>query len=413
MKYLLLLFFAGILLCCPSHELDAQDRYWQATNAAFSSGVESIAVNGNGDIFAGTEADGLFRSTDGGISWNAINEGLTGAEISAIVPFSDGTLFAGVYRDGLFRSSDNGETWRLSDESRVRALLLAPNGDLYWARTGGLWRSTDRGASWSPTGLDQEKIVSAIAIDSAGALFVGLVPEGEIWRSTDGGANWAKTGFSDVTFASYIQSIVVTPEGDLVSGQHGVFVSSDGGETWAAPGPTPASIVGVLAVGPDGRLYATPGAGVYESTDGGAFWTLQGSGWLGDAGESESMTFTSDRRIVVGTTNGNVLIGSEPVSAVEPVSTAGAATVGFGTIYPNPCHDRATFRFNLDSPGHFSFRLFSMIGAEIATLFDGNLAAGEQSVILNLTEVPAGIYLCRIETPEGATIRTLVLLGNG
>jgi len=406
------LFAATVLLLASLTALHAQDGYWRATNAAFGSGVESIAVRADGEILAGTESDGLFRSTDGGDSWSAVNDEWASSEISSIVVAPDGTLFVGVYRDGLFRSTDNGQSWWMMDESRVRALLLASNGDLYWARTAGLWRSTDRGASWSSTGLDEAKTVSAIAIDSTGALLVGLFPDGEIWRSTDGGANWAKTGFSDATFASYIASIVVTPSGVLVSGQHGVFVSDDDGETWAAPGPSPASIVDVIAVGPDGRLFATPAAGVFESTDGGAFWTLQGSGWLGDAGESESVAFAPDRRIVVGTTNGNVLVGREPVSAVGPVASMRKTSTGFGTIYPNPCSDHASVRFDLDRPGPVLLRLFTMTGVEVGTAFDGTLPAGKGAIPLDLSNLSAGAYLCRIETIGGVGVCMVNVLGR-
>jgi hypothetical protein len=72
---------------------------------------------GWGYIFAGTQGDGVYRSTNNGMSWAAVNTGLTGktVEAFAVSPPSGGAgvtnLFAGTLSGGVFLSTNNGANW--------------------------------------------------------------------------------------------------------------------------------------------------------------------------------------------------------------------------------------------------------------------------------------------------------------
>src|SRR5512139_2580659 len=66
-------------------------------------------------LYAGTDGSGLFKSTDGGETWNAANSGLLDADLRftalAIDPDTPATLYAGSYGGGTFKSTDRGESW--------------------------------------------------------------------------------------------------------------------------------------------------------------------------------------------------------------------------------------------------------------------------------------------------------------
>lgn len=97
----------------------------------------SILYAGTDEGVFGQGFQGLFKSTDGGTSWFAINHGLsdlidTRSSISALVidPDTPSTLYAATSGNGVFKSSDGGASWiRFSDglsNRNVRALALAP-----------------------------------------------------------------------------------------------------------------------------------------------------------------------------------------------------------------------------------------------------------------------------------------------
>ncbi len=98
--------------------------------------------------------------------------------------------------------------------------------------TGGVYRSTDNGDSWSLVGLKNENVQSVLASGStllAGTL-VGSYATGDIHRSTDSGKSWsvvkAKLGSSIRCFASLGTTLLA---GTV---QHGIYQSTDNGQTW-------------------------------------------------------------------------------------------------------------------------------------------------------------------------------------
>ncbi len=93
-----------LLLSFPATSLIAQTDFWEQTNGPFGGTVSSLAINSNGDIFAGTPFGGVFRSSDNGDNWTQINTGLTHTDVNALAINSNGEIFAGTQLGGVFRS---------------------------------------------------------------------------------------------------------------------------------------------------------------------------------------------------------------------------------------------------------------------------------------------------------------------
>jgi hypothetical protein len=89
---------------------------WQQTNGPYGGSVSCLAVSGT-NLLAGSYGGGIFRSTNNGTTWTAVNMGLTGpvhVYSLAVIPASGGSgtnIFAGTQFQGVFRSTDNGTTW--------------------------------------------------------------------------------------------------------------------------------------------------------------------------------------------------------------------------------------------------------------------------------------------------------------
>ncbi len=70
-------------------------------------------------------------------------------------------------------------------------------------------------------------------------------------------------------------------------------------------------------------------------------------------------------------------------------------------IYPNPGNGSAMLALTLDKPQKVKATLCSINGAEVQPIYNGNLSNGPQNIPVNAANLPAGLYLVKIETPGG------------
>ncbi|MGB9774211.1 MAG: T9SS type A sorting domain-containing protein, partial [Bacteroidota bacterium] len=85
-------------------EATAQDFWQEADNGLYGGRVSSLAINSSGQIFAGTDGGGVYRSTDNGGSWTRINNGLTSLSVRCLATNSSGQIFAGTRGNGVYGS---------------------------------------------------------------------------------------------------------------------------------------------------------------------------------------------------------------------------------------------------------------------------------------------------------------------
>lgn len=175
------------------------------------------------------------------------------------------------------------------------------------ASTGGLWRSMDKGLTWTPI-FDDAPINAigdvAVSWSDPEVLYVGTGNfsywgEG-VFRSSDGGSSWRRAGLEKSLYISRIRVHPSDPDTVWVAAvgswyddhpEKGVFKSDDGGASWQ-PSLTPSHDgypVGAADIVLDPRdpdtLYASTwdrhsgaGSGIYKSRDGGGSWTRLGGG---------------------------------------------------------------------------------------------------------------------------------------
>jgi photosystem II stability/assembly factor-like uncharacterized protein len=147
-------------------------RTWKFVDTVpeeYKGNVLSVMDLGDNTLLATIGGLGVLKSSDGGRHWNFHGKGIPQNPLSmvqALAVTHDSLLFAGI-DDKLYRSSDRGNSWTLSSKGlpqlggtadaidrivgpRVWAVAEAGNGTLFVGGRTGIFRSDDRGRSWSP-----------------------------------------------------------------------------------------------------------------------------------------------------------------------------------------------------------------------------------------------------------------------
>ena len=126
----------------------------------------------------------------------------------ALDPANSQVVYAGTNQDGIWKSTDAGSTWQQVGSPGpfpVYSLAVDTAAHIIYAGTngGGVWTSADGGATWKSTGLANGMMLS-LAVDSAGALYAGTNSAGA-QVSHDHGVSWTvlNTGVDGVNKDGY------------------------------------------------------------------------------------------------------------------------------------------------------------------------------------------------------------------
>jgi uncharacterized protein (TIGR03437 family) len=259
---------------------------WNRTSGPEAGTITALASDGE-FLFAGTQTNGVMRSTDRGRTWSRVNNGLTENYINALAA-ANGAIFAGGFNGGVFRSLDRGETWSAFNSGiylpniQMYISALATDGwVVYAASNNRILRSDLLGEEWtvlSPTETHSfNDRPTSLAIIGAN-LFVGT-DGGGVHRYNSETKQWAQInrGLGGLRVFS-----LATADGHLFAsaGSSGVYRSADLGENWtAARNGLPAEFGSAIIANGTTLFYGTQGrAGVYYSTDLGHNWQQAGKG---------------------------------------------------------------------------------------------------------------------------------------
>lgn len=142
---------------------------WSARAALEGSGAQCLTVGRDGVVFAGTRGSGLWRSADGGRTWESA--GLPARDVFAVAASpADGAVYAGCEPSALFRSPDGVRAWK--ELAGLRTVPSAPS----WSFPPRPWTSHVRWIAPDPHDADR--------------LLVGI-EAGAVLLSEDGGRTWA------------------------------------------------------------------------------------------------------------------------------------------------------------------------------------------------------------------------------
>jgi photosystem II stability/assembly factor-like uncharacterized protein len=298
----------------------------------------------------------IIKTVDGGPRWTAIITGLPDPPIvTALVidPISPHILYVGTY-DRVFKSTNAGASWSALNTNflprNVLALAIsASTPHTLYVLTGGcflrencfahLYTSTNAGESWTGVGNDLFAFFTFLVIDPTNPVILYAGKEREIIKSVDGGATWATLpGFGSVTL-----SFIVDPRNPTTlyaSTDGGLFKSPDGGQTWTSLESTG----GVLTLDPSNSLTLYAGVGsaptelrsIIKSTNGGASWTTSDRGVIATDVRALALDPTNPRIIYAGTYGSGGLFKSTDRGISWSASNEGITTPYINTIVVDP-----------------------------------------------------------------------------
>lgn len=291
---------------------------------------------GNGAILRSTDRGRTFKRTDLPFKLGANEDGRGAGERLAIDPSDNGTLLLGTRKNGLWRSTDHGVTWRQVSSFPVKDgagsgagisfVTYGPAGSktVYVGvadKSTSLYRSTDGGSTWQavsgqPTGqLPQHGVLSgdgSLYLTYTNALGPNGVTAGSVWKYTPAGGAWKNVspsqgsyGFSGLAVDPRKPKTVMVTTLDRWWPEDEIYRSTDGGTTWkalaarserdasAAPyvGTGTGHWMTALAIDPfdSGHVLYGTGSGIWRSKDAGATDSGGTSHWtVGSRGLEET-----------------------------------------------------------------------------------------------------------------------------
>lgn len=376
-----------------------------------------IYAGGGAQLYGVTKKPGLFKTTNGGITWDTLLYNMQIRDIK-IDPKNPKTLYAS--SSGIIKSTDGGLTWKdISNGlntrvySYVKCIKIDPvnTSVLYVGVAGGdggdAYKSSDEGKNWKKI-LDGS--VTSIDINPLNPNTLYIV-NGSLCKSIDGGASWK----SKISLANDIYWAIHIDEKDtnkLFSSGYtsGVFKSTDGGKTWMSKNAgfkLSKSSYTFQTMLKNGNYYSyvINGDDVYESIN------------------DEDWKELNINDMVAGcilANNGKLYIGASGLHVYTVATTIINKDIIPSSFqlfpnYPNPFNPSTQIKYLVSENESLALIIYNMLGEAVITLADKIHQPGEYELTWNgknefQQNVSSGVYIAVLSSSSKKLIISMILI---
>ncbi len=446
---------------------DGPQVWTQLTTIAAGSCNFGLQVNSTNPqiMYCGSNGGGVYKSTDGGVTWATSNSGLTDLTVYclAISPSNPSILYAGTTANGIFKTTNDGGTWTVMSTGITQTPdyiqciginSLDPNKVCIGVWDGsttidaaiGLFRTTNGGTSWAPsnTGMLTDKNILSLVVNRlnpntvyAGTSFAGGVGPCYVYKSYDGGATWtnSSTGFGTTTTdndpvrglsMSTIDTVTILAGRFFNSTNGGPWLSTNGGTSWTqiAGGITPTapgSLIRSVLIRPGSNTEfffggdattAQPG-GVWRTTNSGGTWSDFNGGSMLNTMTVRSLGWrTTDNTLFAGVSVGasGVHGYTFPPTGVHDPGNGIPKDFSLNQNYPNPFNPSTVIDFAVPKTAFVTVKVYDLMGKEVKTLVNETKQAGYYSLNFNASNLTSGVYFYKITAGDFTASKKMMLV---
>ncbi|MCX7878207.1 MAG: T9SS type A sorting domain-containing protein [Ignavibacteria bacterium] len=394
--------FLVTLSCFISNIAKAQ---WQAINNGVPANSNVRGITSNSQyLFCCAENHGVYRSSNQGLSWEQVNNGISNNSLWTI-KFISPYLFAGTQFSVAFRSTSNGNNWDSSIVSGARNFIGHLSFIFAVSWYSGVYRTTNNGINWIQVNSGLSGSGYWPILSHSGILFLGA-QSGGVFRSLNSGNNWTQvlTGQSVYALTEKAGAIFAG------TGVNGIYKSTNGGNNWAPSNTGLPSNTTVYALwDPNITSYVIAGTtnGVYISSDYGNSWSSFNNGFSGTPTVTE--LYTDNTYLYAGTLGLGIYRRPLSTLKINLISANVPGNFELGQNYPNPFNPSTKIRFSLPNSGNAKLIVYDLSGKEVATLVNQHLDAGIYETDFDGSGLASGIYFYKLIAKDFSSTRKMIL----
>ena len=383
--------------------------------------------------WAGGDGLKIFRTTNGGSSWELIHSPSSSNIIYSLC-FKDFNVgWAGTYSGEIYKTTNGGFNWTatlVAYNKKINSLYFINQNTGWLAGESGVYaKTTNGGIQWSGSLPGSSDSFDIYFLDSLKGFVCGYE---KLATTTDGGSNWNIISYTNVILSSisFINSQTGYVLGSLQNVSNysaGLYVlkTTNGGINWNNifnETAWPNSILQLkdshfqnenIGIYVGTMIYAGPSysySGVMrKTTDGGMNWSNINNYWgegLHCIEFANSLTgFAAGTGAIYKTTNGGVMF-------IQNKENIYPQNYSLYQNYPNPFNPVTKIKFDIagQTVGQTFLSVYDITGREIQTLVNEKLNPGTYEVTFDGSNLASGIYFYQLSKGNYVNTKKLVLL---
>ncbi len=340
---------------------------------------------------------------------------------------------------GFYRSTDSGETWEfyndgLPPDNSYKKIAVSVSGTgarrFFLASSQGLYYSNNEGESWDlcSNGLPVNSYYNKIDLAPSNPDFVVVGDfDNNVFRSSDQGYSWAPTGNIPGSNQEHIIGLKFDPMNENViyasNLTNGLYKSYNFGSSWSSiinnlpidPDFTSISPILINPLNSNNIFVCSYKRGAYQSHNGGDSWESFNNGldtviYFGD------MIFNPEdtNSIIYASGNKSVWTITRTPTGINVPSPDMSGRINLAA-YPNPFNSEILIEYNANSSEKITINIYDIMGRNVKTIIDKILEPGLNTARWDGTNdgnknCPSGVYFARLQTRQSSKTAKILLL---